>query len=354
MRVLFLTQFDERGASSRCRVYQYLPGLRERGIEATALAELPPVRELVRSARAAEVVYVQKRRLPLPLLLRLRRAATALVFDFDDAIWLQCRPGGGVRPAPAVKRLRLAAILRLADRVVAGNRYLEAYARRFSRSVTVLPTPVDLGRFSRSAQLTVHSAQPEHSPSSPCAVRRELCAVKLGWVGHADNLPYLRDLEPVFHRLAGEFPGLTLRVVSSAPYRESALPVENVTWSLACESACFSDFEIGLMPLPDDPWTRGKCSYKALEYMAAGLPAVCSPVGMNRDVVRDGETGFLAGDAAAWVDALRRLIREPALRARMGAAGREAVSACYALPLMTDRLAGELVRLQELSRSGGR
>src|SRR5205809_5594683 len=126
MRVLFLTQFDERGASSRGRVHQYLPGLQARGIEASALAVLPPAGDLARLARSVDVVYVQKRRLPLSLLVRLRRAAAALVFDFDDAIWLQCRAGRAVRPAPLVKRLRLAALLRLSDRVVAGNSYLAA------------------------------------------------------------------------------------------------------------------------------------------------------------------------------------------------------------------------------------
>jgi glycosyltransferase involved in cell wall biosynthesis len=340
MRVLFLTQFDERGASSRCRVHQYLPGLRERGIEASALAALPPAGDLARLARSVDVVYVQKRRLPLSLLVRLRRAAAALVFDFDDAIWLQCRSGRAVRPAPLVKRLRLAALLRLSDRVVAGNSYLAAYARRFSRSVTILPTPVDVGRFA-----------PAYRPVAPSPTRP---VATLGWVGHPDNLGYLRDLEPAFRGLVGEFPELTLQVVSSAPYGESALRVENVAWSLAGASSCFQGFDVGLMPLPDDPWTRGKCAYKALEYMAAGLPTVCSPVGMTRDVIRDGETGFLAAGPAAWEEALRRLIGDPALRARMGQAGRAAVQACYSLSLMTDRLAEELARAQELSRNGRR
>lgn len=348
MRVLFLTQFDERGASSRCRVYQYLPALRERGIEASALPQMPPARELARLARGVDAVCVQKRRLPLVHLLHLRRAATALLFDFDDAIWLQRRPGRGVRPAPAVKRLRLAAILRLCDRVIAGNCYLEAYARRFSHSVTVLPTPVDLSRFAPAPGSGLR-APSESSPVHPGARSLEPgAAVRLGWVGHADNLVYLRDLEPVFRSLVREFPELTLRVVSSQAYRESALPVENVIWSLEQESACFGGFDVGLMPLSDDAWSRGKCAYKALEYMAAGLPAVCSPVGMNQEVVRDGETGFLAGDLAAWEDALRRLIRDPALRARMGEAGRAAVAARYSLPLMTDRLTRELVRLRDL------
>jgi glycosyltransferase involved in cell wall biosynthesis len=358
MKVLFLTQFDECGASSRCRVHQYLPGLRERGIEACALAVLPPARDLARRARAVDVVYVQKRRLPLSLLLRLRRAAAALVFDFDDAIWLQCRPGREVRPAPAIKRLRLAALLRLSDRVVAGNSYLAAYARRFNRSVTILPTPVDLSRFAPVGEWATggrgdgaKEQGPSYRPVAPSPTRR---VATLGWVGHPDNLVYLRGLEPVFGCLAREFPELTLQVVSTSPYGESALRVENVTWSLAGASSCFQGFDIGLMPLPDDAWTRGKCAYKALEYMAAGVPAVCSPVGMNQDVIQDGETGFLAAGPAAWEEALRRLIGHPALRARVGEAGRAAVRAGYSLSQMTDRLAEELQRVQELSRKGRR
>src|SRR5581483_3984772 len=175
-------------------------GLRERGIEASALPQMPPARELARLAREVDAVCVQKRRLPLAHLLHLRRAAAALLFDFDDAIWLQRRPDRSVRPAPAVKRLRLAAILRLSHRVIAGNRYLEAYARRFSRSVTVLPTPVDLGRFAPAPGSRLQAPGPVKESSSPPGAwsLEPGAAVRLGWVGHADNLVYLRDLEPVF------------------------------------------------------------------------------------------------------------------------------------------------------------
>ncbi len=325
MRILFLTQYDERGASSRCRVYQYLPHLARHGIEGEIIPRLPSVAEMWRRAGAADVVFLQKRVPSLTRLLALRRAHR-LWFDFDDAIWLRRAADGTVRPAAARKRLRLAATLRLSHGVIAGNDYLAAYARRWNRNVALLPTPIDLDYY------TPHSAS-RPPPSAP----------QLGWVGHPDNLGYLRPLEPVFAALCRRFPGLALRVVCSEPYESGSIPVENVLWSLAEEVANLRALDIGLMPLEEDPWTRGKCGYKALQYMAAGVPVVCSPVGMNTEIVTDGENGLLAAGPADWERQIARLIAAPELRHRLGAAGRRSVEEHYSLAVMAERLAGLLM-----------
>jgi glycosyltransferase involved in cell wall biosynthesis len=321
MRVLFITQYDERGASSRCRVYQYLPHLAARGIEGEVVPRMPSAAELWRQAGDAQAVFLQKRLPSLEKLLLLRRRAPRLLFDFDDAIWLRRDDDGAVRPASLRKRLRLVMTLRFADAVVAGNQYLAAYARRWNPNVAVLPTPIDASYYATRPQ--------PDSLSSPV----------LGWVGHPDNLCYLQRLEPALAALAGRCPELALRVICSEPYESPSIRVENVPWSLKEEVTNLQALDVGLMPLDDDRWTRGKCGYKALQYMAVGVPVVCSPVGMNQEIIVEGETGLLAGDLDAWERQLSRLIDSSELRQRLGAAGRQFVEQNYSLTSMAPRLA---------------
>jgi Glycosyl transferases group 1 len=354
MKVWFLTRYNEVGASSRCRVYQYLPYLATRGIHAEIAPQMPSAAELWRRAGIVDAVLLQKRVPTLAKTLLLRRRAPVMLFDFDDAIWLRRRRDGTICRASPRTRLRLAAALRLSDRVIAGNEYLAAYARRWNRRVTVLPTPVD-GEYYGSGQWIMDSGR-SGSPKLATAHYPLATAVRLGWVGHPSNLCYLRRLEPALAALTSRYAGLSLQVVCSEPYESPAIPVENVPWSLADEVANLSGFDIGLMPLDDDPWTRGKCGYKALQYMAAGIPVVCSPVGMNVEIVQEGETGLLAGDLSTWEKQLSRLIESPELRRRLGAAGRHLALRQYSLGAMAPRLADLLwstVRSREASRARG-
>jgi glycosyltransferase involved in cell wall biosynthesis len=156
-------------------------------------------------------------------------------------------------------------------------------------------------------------------------------------------------LEPALAALARRHLGLSLRVICSEPYQSASIPVENVPWSLAHEVANLRSLDIGLMPLDDDPWTRGKCGYKALQYMAVGIPVVCSPVGMNAEIVTEGETGLLAADLASWERQLSRLVESPGLRQQLGAAGQRAALRQYSLGRMAPRLADLLRSASKVS-----
>ena len=334
MRALFLAELGPESAASRCRVFQYLPALAREGIEAEVVAGMPSWRTLASKAAAADVVVLQRRALPAARLALLHSRARRLVFDLDDAIWLRRRRGdGAVVPVRLPRRLRLDATVRIADGVVAGNDYLAAWARaRNARAaISVLATPVDVDRFGDGGA---------GATDVPADGR-----LRLGWVGGGDNLVYLRRIEPALAALHARDPGVVLRVVSNRRFETSAIPVENVPWSLEREVENLRAAQIGLMPLDDDPWTRGKCAYKALQFMAAGVPVVCSPVGMARDVVADGRTGFLCADGAAWESALRSLASSPELRARVGAAGRAFAAREYALANLAPRLAAFLRRV---------
>jgi hypothetical protein len=318
VKVLFLTQTGALGPSSRHRVYQLLPLLAARGIEAevapaisdelyeriyfrgknkSAALRAAWQRRRADLARVAEfdVVFVQKGVFPGLYSGFERRIAAKkpLVFDFDDAIWLPRE--GGSRVARALHRERAVQdILRCAAAVIAGNAHLAEYARRFNRNVVMIPTSLDTNRC---------------APSPDSA--------RVGWIGSRTTLPYLRMLQPVLAKL-----GVTPRVIAAGDPTTLGFPVEFRPWKLETESAELAEIGIGIAPLPDSPWERGKCGLKILQYMACGIPVVASPVGVQRMMIQHGTTGFLADGIDDWKTYLHELIATPSLRQRLGAAGR--------------------------------
>jgi glycosyltransferase involved in cell wall biosynthesis len=161
----------------------------------------------------------------------------------------------------------------------------------------------------------------------------------LVWVGMPGNVQYLAPLRPVLAALTRRFPGLQLRVVSSAFPDWHDVVIDRVAWSPQVEKQALASADIGLMPLADDAYTRGKCAFKLLQYMAAGLPCVASPVGANNEVLADGRSGLLAASTADWEVALARLLADAPLRQAMGAAGRARVLGLYDADVVAPRMA---------------
>jgi glycosyltransferase involved in cell wall biosynthesis len=168
----------------------------------------------------------------------------------------------------------------------------------------------------------------------------------LGWIGTKGNLRYLKQLEPVFETIAKRFPGIRLKVVSNDRYDSPFLPTIQKPWRLEEENEDLISFEIGLMPLSDDLWSRGKCGLKIVQYLSVGVPVVCTPVGVNCDIVQDGENGFWARHHQEWVDRLTTLIQDPALRQKMGMRGMEVIERGYSLAVTSEKF---LKVLQHLS-----
>jgi glycosyltransferase involved in cell wall biosynthesis len=255
------------------------------------------------------VYWIQKKLLPRRQVRALARSGH-LVFDFDDAIWTTEK---GRRSFFARWRTeaRLRSVLRHSTAVLAGNEYLAAYARRHNPRVAVVPTVLDTERYPAR----------QHGPRQ---------VLTLGWIGHSVNFPYLAALGPVLRAFAAQCPARLL-VVADRDFELDGVEVVNRRWSESGEIADLLDMDVGLMPLADDEWARGKCGFKAVQYMAAGVPPVASPVGMNRDLVSDGQDGFLPEAEAEWLEALRRLHADAGLRERMGRAAREKVQQRYSL-----------------------
>ncbi|MCS6914171.1 MAG: glycosyltransferase family 4 protein [Myxococcales bacterium] len=345
MKVLFLTKYGPLAASARQRFLQYLPYLEAHGVQCTVspllgddyLAEClagrrAPARSvmaaLVRRAGALllagrhDLTVVHYEALPyLPAALERALLRRPYLCDYDDAIFHiydQHR-------SALVRRLLGGKISHLMARsagVVCGSRYLLDYARARHTRVCWLPTVVDL---------SLYPVAPPPRPPRPFTI---------GWIGSPSTAAYLTALAPALAQLASEGP-LRLLLIGSGAVCMPGVPVTVRPWVQNREIADLGEMDVGVMPLPDTPWARGKCGFKLIQYMAAFLPVVASPVGANCDIVTahgPDQNGMLAQGTDEWVAALRRLRDDPLLRLRLGRAGRAAVQARYCLAVSAPRL----------------
>ena len=303
-RLLVLTR-DRANASFRQRVEPYLEPLAARGIEADVveLAKSPWTRRgQWRQARGYDAVLLHRKTLSAWDAWVLGDSVRRLLYDFDDAVMVQARSPD----VPHTGRLRrFRRTVARTDLVVAGSPILAAHAQEAgARRVEVVPTGLDVRRF---------PPKTDYRASGP---------LRLVWIGSASTLKQLEPLRPTLEALGRAVPGLVLRIIADARLEVAGLRVENVPWSLAAEGRLLAESDLGIAPLPDTPYTRGKCGFKVLQYMAAGLPVVTSPVGVNAEYVRPEVTGLHATGEREWVAAVERLASDAAFREAMGRAGR--------------------------------
>ena len=338
--------------ATRFRVEQFEPILTERGIDFRKLYSYPSkylyypeliratpfvypwaaalltivvfvrIYQILRYARNYSVIFLQRDllyRVRAPLLelflywwVRELRAAgkIKIVFDVDDNLLIN-KAG---RFSPSL-RSKLGQICSKADQVICGNDYLAALFSQYSPKVTVVPTVIDTSRY-------VRVRLPDHS------------RLVIGWTGISSNLNYLSDLEEALNEVALSS-AFVMRVIcqagSPAPFKNPKFLVELVPWQRASEIDDLADFDIGIMPLPDTEFTKGKCGFKLLQYMALGIPAVASPVGVNSSIIIDGRNGFLARSPKDWSRIIKSLLEDAELRARVGAEGQKTVDEHYSL-----------------------
>jgi glycosyltransferase involved in cell wall biosynthesis len=350
IRVLALSPIPEEGAGCRFRIAQFIPYLESVGIEVTLQSLFTAdffhqvykqghyIRKAVtfgglsikrldslRDASRFDAILIYREMFPIgpPLIERLigLRRRPPVIFDFDDAIFLP-----SVSDANRLIRLlkqprKVSTIIRHSAHVIAGNEYLAAYARQFSDAVTVIPTCVDTTKFVPSPHaFSSNGSEPSRGPV-------------VGWIGSPTTASYVRGLANVFRRVR-QHHQFVLRVSGAdAPFEVPGVAVDQAPWTLASEVQLFNTCDIGVYPLADDEWSKGKCGFKAIEFMACGVPVVASAVGVNRDIVQDGVNGFLAATEGEWVEKLGCLLRDRELRRRFGEAGRRTIEQRYSLAL---------------------
>jgi glycosyltransferase involved in cell wall biosynthesis len=353
VKVLALSPIPEEGAGCRFRIAQYLPYLREAGFDVTispfysreyfdlvyqpgqyaskaakfVTLALKRVAEIL-AAQQYDLVFLYREAIPLgPPVLEwlIAKRGIPIVYDFDDAIFLPSVSEANRVISFLKQPGRVATILRHSRQVVVGNEFLAAYARRHNPAVTVIPTAVDTNRF-------------KPRDGTRPADRR----LVVGWIGSPTTFAYLEALAPVLREVAAVHP-FTLKV--SGAGRAISFPgvdVEIAPWSMANEVTLFNTCDIGVYPLTDDDWSRGKCGFKAIQCMACGVPVVAAAVGVNREIIVDGVNSFLAATPGEWIDKLGRLLTDAALRARMATAGRRTIEERYSLAVTAPRLAAVL------------
>lgn len=294
------------------------------GIGSLAAAYARRSAALVRSNRF-DLAWVEKEALPwLPAALERGMLRVPYVLDYDDAVF----HGYDMHPSAVVRRMlgrRTDALMRGAAMVTAGNAYLaERAVAAGAGRVERVPTVVDLDRY------------PERPAPAP-----EPSLQRIAWIGSPSTARYLQALAGPLRELSRQR-RFCLRVIGAGAFTLPGVDVEALAWDEAQEARLLQECSIGVMPLEDGPWERGKCGYKLVQYMACGLPVVASPVGANVDIVGGSGAGFLARDASDWQSLLGRLLDDAGLRARLGGNGRRQVEKVYSMQAQVDRLAGLL------------
>lgn len=251
---------------------------------------------------------------------RIHKAGVKMVVDFDDSIWLKDVSNGNKKLAFLKRPSKTAQIVRLCDVVIVGNQYLADYALAYNPKVFVIPTTIDTEQY---------------LPVDDAGEKEKVC---IGWTGSSTTIKHFSLAVPVLKRLRELFgQRIVFRAISDEFYTGRLDGLENVYWRKESELKDLSAIDIGIMPLPDDAWSRGKCGFKGLQYMAMGKPAVMSPVGVNNDIIEHGVNGFLARTQEEWIEILSLLIIDEELRKKIGERGRKTVEERFSFQSQKER-----------------
>ncbi|MBL6690643.1 MAG: glycosyltransferase family 4 protein [Pseudomonadales bacterium] len=323
MKALFIGK-SAHNPSTRYRLEPVAQWLREAGHEVMVSYE-PGFFEqlkLLLAAGSVDVVFIQRKLLSGLMVRLLRSRVSRMTFDFDDAVFLR---SNGLVSETRISRFKT--VVSLSDHIFAGNRYLCDAAMRYGESPEITPTCVDVVRYEPAV--------------------RKLEEFTLVWIGSSSTSRYLESIREELEEIGRQLPRIRLRVIADFEFSLEHMEVDNVTWSEELEVSALKECHVGIAPMKDDNWTRGKCALKVIQYMAAGLPVVSSDVGANRDVLEEGETGFLVSGRNQWSSTINRLEASAETRARMGANAREQAEQRYSLTMISKKVADRLVELAE-------
>ena len=270
-------------------------------------------RSEVKSLKEFDLVYIFREAAIFGLAWFERKIANSgvpMIFDFDDAVFVAYKsPSNGYLSYLKFPN-KIGEICKLSAHVMAGNQYLADYAKQFNENVTIVPTTIDTEKY--------RVVEKEENPE----------IITIGWSGSFSTVQHLDTIRKVFQELAKE-EKYRLRVIGTPDYKFLGVETEAIQWKSATEIEDLQKIDIGVMPLPDDQWSKGKCGLKALQYMALGIPTICSPVGVNSTIIQDGENGFIADGKDEWIEKLKKLLHSFELRKKFGLAGRKTVEESY-------------------------
>ena len=313
LKIYFLIQEWEHPAS-RYRVLQYVPYLKESHIE-SKVALFPDSfckwMKLFSEIQDYDIIFIQKKRLWRWQLWYLKRKHIKIIYDFDDAVMFKSPVDGGGK---SFKRERtFARMVRYSNEVIAGNQYLKSQALPYNKNIIILPTAIDTSKYTMKDY------------------RRSKEKISIGWIGSKSSLPFLKELTPAFDYIASQYKSVELKIICNVFFDCKTMPVIKKTWALEDENSDLQDIDIGLAPLPNHEWTKGKCATKLLQYLSIGIPVVCSPVGVHNEIIQEGVNGLFAASIEEWIEKIALLIKDKTLRERIGLEGKKTVESHYSL-----------------------
>jgi glycosyltransferase involved in cell wall biosynthesis len=274
-------------------------------------------RKDVKGAGDFDIVFIQREAFMIGSAFfekQFSRTGAKLVFDFDDSIWLLDTSSANQKWAWLKSEKKTSAIIKLADQVFAGNSYLAEYASQFNKNVKIVPTTIDCDLFKRNSEYNDNE---------------RIC---IGWSGSITTIKHFEKAISFLKIIKQKYGDkVFFKVMGDQTYENKELNIKGIPWSSDSEVDTLQSFDIGIMPLPDDEWVKGKCGLKGLSYMALEVPTVMSAVGVNPEIIKDGSNGFLATNDEEWIEKLSSLIESFKLRKKTGIAGRKTVVERYSL-----------------------
>lgn len=326
----FLKHSNDGG---KFRTKPFIPFLRKEGIRVDEI-EIPrsPLSRLkvYWALKDYDVVVIEKKMLNVLDLSLVRRQAKKIIYDFDDAIMYRSSRHRNQDSPHRMNRFR--AMIKSADAVIAGNSYLAEHAAHFISPdrVFVIPTIVDVAEYGIK----------DYTKDSTEFI--------VGWIGSASTIHYLAAIIPAIKAASKRVKNLKLKIVCNRFFNARGLTVVKKPWRAQDVESDLMTFDVGVMPIPDDPWTRGKCGFKLIQYLAAGVPAIASPTGINRDIVIPGKTGFWAENLGDWENYIVELAENGKVRKTMGQAGRRHVEERFSLQTVSRRYIEILERIERM------
>jgi len=249
---------------------------------------------------------------------RFRKSKAKMIFDFDDSVWLGDTSDANKQLEWLKNPGKIITLISLCDMVFAGNRYLADFACTFNSNVKIIPTTIDVKEYKRDTSVIKGS--------------EKIC---IGWTGSITTIKHFEYAVPILKKIKEKYRDkVWFKVIGDSDYYNAELDVKGQAWNKEKEVADLSSIDIGIMPLPDDEWTKGKCGLKGLQYMALEIPAIMSPVGVNSEIINDGVNGFLATKEQEWIDKISLLVDDVKLRETIGKEARKTVIEKYSIDSM--------------------
>lgn len=315
-KILFISK-GENTSSTRYRALQYFPKFKMHGWQpehSTISGGISPTLKTFNAALSADVVVLLRKTFPLPIFWILRKLSKKLIFDFDDAIFTNTDGSHS-----KTRMHRFTETVSKCDYIFAGNQYLADEAKKYNNAVVIIPTSVDVAKYNIQSNNDSESFE-------------------LVWIGSSSTKKYITEIIPAIENAAKSVPNLALKIIADFELTSPTLKIKNIAWTETLEAIELSKSHVGLAPMPNNNWTKGKCALKVLQYLATGLPVISSPSGVNAYVVKNGVNGYLAPNKKDWSEYIIKMYKEKEHLNHMGALGKKLVYKEFSIDIVFQKI----------------